>query len=421
MSAFPHILIIGGGVIGTSIAWHLAARGAPVTLVEAKDLASGSSGACDGLVFLQSKKPGVHLEMAMESLKRFKTLQNHLPVPMEFIQTGGLVTIETEDEYRAMETYVRDQQAIGLDVRLLDQEQLRLREPGLSGRIIGAAYSPLDAKINPIHLTLGFSLAAKNLGARILTRTPVTELLVKNNRVTGVVTPRGPISADRVVNAAGAAAGNVSRMIGIEMPVIPRRGQIAVTHAGPPVLHHCLISAGYIAAKYNPELARTTGQGISMEQTENGNLLLGSTREFAGFDTGNTLAAIRKIITQAAARLPALASFQIIRTFAGLRPWTPDGLPILGPVSRLESFVMAAGHEGDGIALSAITGELMADVLLDRKPAIPLDRFSPDRFRDFTPDPMFHMDSENRRSDSQAAPQAASQAAPRPARQERIQ
>jgi sarcosine oxidase subunit beta len=380
MGASPHILIIGGGVIGTAIACHLAVQGAKITLVEAKDLASGSSGACDGLVFLQSKKPGVHLQMAMESLKRFKKLQKQLPVPMEFTQTGGLVTIETDEEYRAMKTYVQDQQAIGLDVHLLDRKQVLQREPGLSGRIIGAAYSPLDAKINPINLTLGFALAAKKHHARILTRTPVTEILVKNNRVTGVVTSRGPIPADLVVNAAGAAAGNVARMAGTEMPVMPRRGQIAVTHAGPPVLRHCLISAGYIAAKYNPELARTAGQGISMEQTENGNLLLGSTREFVGFDTGNTLAAIRKIITEAAARLPALASFQIIRTFAGLRPWTPDGLPILGPVSKLDNFVMAAGHEGDGIALSAITGELMADSLLNRKPAISLEDFSPDRF-----------------------------------------
>ncbi len=363
--------------------------------------------------------------MAMESLKRFRTLQKHLPVSMEFIQTGGLVTIETDDEYRAMNAYVKDQQAIGLDVHLLDKEQVLQREPGLSGRVIGAAYSPLDAKINPINLTLGFALAARNHGARILTRTPVTELMVKNNRVTGILTPRGPIPADLVVNAAGAAAGNVARMAGIEMPVIPRRGQIAVTHAGSPVLHHCLISAGYIAAKYNPELARTAGQGISMEQTENGNLLLGSTREFAGFDTGNTLSAIRKIIAQAAARLPALASFQIIRTFAGLRPWTPDGLPILGPVSKLDGFVMAAGHEGDGIALSAITGELMADALLDRKPAIPLDRFSPDRFEDLAPDPAFRTDHENRQpapqSSPQVPPQVGFQADPRPARQERIQ
>ena len=405
MRSFPHILIIGGGVIGTSIACHLAIQGAKVTLVEAKDLASGSSGACDGLVFLQSKKPGVHLQMAMESLKRFTTLQNQLPVPVEFIQTGGLVTIEAPEEYRAMETCVQDQQAIGLDVQLLDRDQVLKKEPGLSRRIIGAAYSPLDAKINPINLTLGFALAARKHHARILTRTPVTEILVKHNRVTGVVTSHGPIHADLVVNAAGAAAGNVARMAGIQMPVVPRRGQIAVTHAGPPVLHHCLISAGYIAAKYNPDLACTAGHGISMEQTETGNLLLGATREFVGFDTGNTLPGIRNIITNAAARLPALASFQIIRTFAGLRPWTPDGLPILGPVSALDGFVMAAGHEGDGIALSAITGELMAAFLLDRKPGIRLDCFSPDRFDLQTADPMRRTDPETRRPAVQAAPQ----------------
>ncbi len=405
MRSSPHILIIGGGVIGTSIACHLAVQGTQVTLVEAKDLASGSSGACDGLVFLQSKKPGVHLQMAMESLKRFRKLQKQLPVPVEFIQTGGLVTIETHEEYRAMKNYVQDQQAIGLDVQLLDREQVREREPGLSGRIIGAAYSPLDARINPISLTLGFALAAIKNHARILTRTPVTEILIKNDRVTGVVTSQGSIPADLVVNAAGAAAGTVARMAGTRMPIMPRRGQIVVTQAGPPVLHHCLISAGYIAAKYNPDLARTTGQGISMEQTENGNLLLGSTREFVGFDTGNTLPGIRKIITEAAARLPVLASFQIIRTFAGLRPYTPDGLPILGPVSALDGFVMAAGHEGDGIALSAITGELMAASLLNRKPAIALDSFSPDRFDSLAMDPMLQTDPETWRPAIQAAPQ----------------
>ena len=405
MGASPHILVIGGGVIGTSIACHLAVRGTQVTLVEEGDLASGSSGACDGLVFLQSKKPGVHLQMAMESLKQFRKLQKRLPVSVEFIQTGGLVTIETHEEYQAMKKYVQDQQAIGLDVQLLDRKQVLQREPGLSRRIIGAAYSPLDARVNPISLTLGFALAARKHHARILTRTPVTEILVKKDRVTGVVTSRGTILADLVVNAAGAAAGKISRMVGLQMPVMPRRGQIAVTHAGPPVLHHCLISAGYIAAKYNPDLARTAGQGISMEQTENGNLLLGSTREFVGFDTGNTLGAIRKIITAAAVRLPALESFQIIRTFAGLRPWTPDGLPILGPVSKLDGFVMAAGHEGDGIALSAVTGELMADCLLDRKPGISLDGFSPDRFASLTTDPMLQTDPETWRPAVQAVPQ----------------
>ena len=119
----PHIVIIGGGVIGTSIAYHLAKQEAQVTLIEAGDLASGSSGACDGLVFMQSKKPGIHLKLAMESLKRFEALKKELHFDIEFKKTGGLVIIETETEYQAMEKYVKEQQTIGLDVQLLDTTQ----------------------------------------------------------------------------------------------------------------------------------------------------------------------------------------------------------------------------------------------------------------------------------------------------------
>jgi sarcosine oxidase subunit beta len=376
----PHIVIIGGGVIGTSIAYHLAKQSARVTLIEKKDLASGSSGACDGLVFMQSKKPGIHLALAMESLKRFETLQQELPVDIEFRKTGGLVVIENEPEYLAMEKYVKAQQAIGLDVQLLDAPQTRGKEPLLSTSVIGSTFSPLDAQVNPINLTLGFALAAKQNHASIMTGVGVTGILTQNNRVAGVATTQGDVKADLVVNAAGAMAGRIAQMVDIQLPITPRRGQIVVTHAGESVLNHCLISASYIAAKYNPALAGASGQGISMEQTDNGNLLLGSTREFAGFHKENTLSGIRKILKQTAAVLPALETFQVIRTFAGLRPFTPDGLPILGPVTSPEGFIMAAGHEGDGIALSPITGYLMAQMLLHKQQDINLDPFSPARF-----------------------------------------
>lgn len=378
----PQIVIIGGGVIGSSIAYHLAKYDAPVTLIEKNDLASGSSGACDGLVFMQSKKPGIHLTLAMESLKRFATLQQELPVDIELKHTGGLVIIETEAEYRAMEKYTKEQQANGLDVRLLDPSQALAKEPLLAPGIIGSTFSPLDAQVNPINLTLGFALAAKKNHARIVTHADVLGIQTHDNRVTGVRTTQGNFDADIVVNAAGSMAGLVSDMVGISMPVRPRRGQIVVTHAAHPVLKHCLISAKYIAAKYDPSLAHTAGQGISMEQAENGNLLLGSTREFVGFNKTNTLSGIKKIIHQTAAILPVIKTFQVIRTFAGLRPYTPDGLPILGSVRSLDGFFMAAGHEGDGIALSPVTGHLMAQMLLGRSTLIPLDAFSPDRFQD---------------------------------------
>ena len=376
----PHIVIIGGGVIGTSIAYHLVKQDVPVTLIEKKDLASGSSGACDGLVFMQSKKPGIHLSLAMESLNRFEDLQKDLPIGIEFKKTGGMVIIETDAEYRAMEKFTKEQQALGLDVRLLDQAQALGKEPFLSPEIIGSTFSPLDAQVNPINLNLGFALAAKKNHARIITQTGVLGILTKNNQVTGVSTTRGNFDADMVVNAAGSMAGLVSEMVGISLPVQPRRGQIVVTHAEKPVLSRCLISAKYIAAKYDPSLAANSGQGISMDQAENGNLLLGSTREFVGFNRENTLSGIRKIIRQTAAILPVLENFQVIRTFAGLRPYTPDGLPILGPVRSLDGFFMATGHEGDGIALSPVTGDLMARMLLGHKSHLPLDAFSPDRF-----------------------------------------
>ena len=378
------IVIIGGGVIGTSIAYHLAKSGAThVTLVEAGDLASGSSGACDGLVFMQSKKPGIHLQLAMASVERFAALQEELPVNIEFSRTGGLVVIETEAEYRAMEKFVAKQQAIGLDVRLLDQEQLMEKEPCLSRELLGASYSSLDAQVNPINLTLGFGLAANKLQVTILNHTKVLDILTTGNRVTGVATTGGKLDADIVVNAGGSMAGKIAEMVDMQIPVQPRRGQIVVTSGGADqkrILNHCLLSAKYIAAKYDPEIAAQAGQGVSMEQTDNGNLLLGSTREFVGFDKETTFDGIQGIITQTTSILPALKHMHVIRTFAGLRPYSPDGLPVLGRSGCLEGLVTAAGHEGDGIALAPITGELMAKMILGQKQEIDLTPFSPDRF-----------------------------------------
>ncbi len=170
-------------------------------------------------------------------------------------------------------------------------------------------------------------------------------------------------------------------MIGLQIPIKPRRGQIIVTEACHPMLKHCLISTKYIASKFNPDLAEGNSEGISIEQTKDGNLLLGSTREFVGFDKRTTVEGLNKIIRQTSKIIPTLRDLKIIRAFAGLRPWTTDGLPILGPVETIQGFIMAAGHEGDGIALSPITGELIAQLIVDNRSDIPLDDFRLNRFR----------------------------------------
>jgi sarcosine oxidase subunit beta len=374
------VLIIGGGVIGTAIAYYLSLRKIRVTLLEKGDLASGSSGACDGLVFMQSKKPGIHLQLALESRKRFDRLSDDLPVDIEYRKRGGMVVIETDAERAAMETFVARQRESCADVTLLDPDAARDREPHLSETIRGATWSPLDGQINPMALTQGFALEAKGNGATILPHTPVTALQVAGHRIVSVETDKGRFRADTVVNAAGAYAPAIGRMAGLEIPIKPRRGQILVTGPAPPLISCCMLSATYIAAKFDPALAQSGGESVSMEQTESGNLLLGSTREFVGYDCRTTLRGIRGIAERAARIVPGLRDVQIIRAFAGLRPYTPGGLPILGRVDALDNFIMAAGHEGDGIALSPITGDLIAQLIVGGRTAFPLNAFRLERF-----------------------------------------
>jgi sarcosine oxidase subunit beta len=374
------VVVIGAGVIGTSIAYHLARHNLHVTMLEKGDPASGSSGACDGLVFLQSKKPGIHLELAMHSRRRFDDLAQRLPIPIEYNDTGGMVIIETAEELAAMEQYVVAQQEIGLDVHLLGVRQTRRLEAGLSQKILGAAHCLLDGQVNPLALTLGFAQASKARGTRVMTGSAVRGIETAGGKVAAVVTDSERIATDVIVNAAGAHAAEIGKMVGVAIPIEPRRGQIMVTEACPPIVRHCMISAAYIAAKYNPQMAQGRGEGFSIEQTENGNLLLGSTREFVGYDKRTTTVGLHRIAAKTTRILPALAGVNIIRTFAGLRPYTPDGLPILGPVDTVSGFIMAAGHEGDGIALSPITGELIAQLIAAGKTDFPLEAFHLNRF-----------------------------------------
>ena len=373
-------VIIGAGVIGASIAFHLTRLGIQPLVIEKNDPAAGSSGACDGLVFLQSKKPGLHLKLALESRRRFDCLRDQLGAGIEFKPSGGMCLIESEAELAAMRRFVEEQRLSGLQVDLIDGDEARRREPCLSGTVIAATWSALDAQVNPYALTFAFLSAAKSAGARISTGQEVKRLHVVSGKAAGVSTSQRRISAPVVINAAGALAAEVGRMAGLGIPIIPRRGQILVTAAVPPLLKHCLISAQYVAAKFDPELAAEGGMGFSLEQSDSGNILVGSTREFVGFDRRTTFDGVRSIASRIAPVIPALTRVPVIRTFGGLRPYTPDGLPILGKVAGLEGFIMAAGHEGDGIALSAITGELIADLIDKGRASFPLDAFRLERF-----------------------------------------
>ena len=381
------IVIIGGGVIGTSIAYHLAKLGVRPLLLEKKDICSGTSSACDKAISLQSKNAGIHLEMALKSAAMFPLLGEELECNLEYHNDGGMIAIENERQMAIMEKFAARQRESGLSVDILPTDEARKRQPALSPHIIGSTYSPADAEVSPLKLTFGFARMARRLGATIQTGVEVKGFEKSGRKLTGVITGSGVIKTGLVINATGVFSSSIGHMAGLEIPIKPRRGQIIVTESVPPLIRGSLWSARYIVAKHNPEMIRQEdseaadlGVGLSLGQTDEGTLLLGGTRELAGYDTLTTPEAVRAILRHAVKVVPALKSIHVIRMFAGLRPYTPDGLPIIGPVEGLDGFIMAAGHEGDGIALAPLTGKIIAEYVANGSFAPEMERLSLSRF-----------------------------------------
>jgi sarcosine oxidase subunit beta len=382
------VVVIGGGVIGAATAYFLCKEGADVMIVEEDDLASGASGACDGFISLQTKQPGSLLDIARESAQLFPSIVEDLEVDVEYNRCGGLMLAKTADQLKELKARAKKLKAAGLEVEALTLSELKERLPDASKDIKGASYCPDDAQINPYKLTLGLAQKSQEMGATILRGCKVENIVVTNNRVREVDTTAGSIHSRRVVCAAGTGSNQIGKMIIVDIPILPQRGQILVTEAKERVLNTIVAGAEYLGTKANiaelmpaGEEALKLGLGFTAEQTASGNILLGSTREFAGFDNDTTPDAINAIAKNAIGFLPWIKDLDIIRSFAGLRPYSPDGLPILGTVKGVKGFYMATGHAGDGICLAPITGKLISELVLDGETSMDIEPFSLYRFK----------------------------------------
>lgn len=380
------VIVIGGGLIGTSAAYYLSKAGAQVTLLEAHDIAAGTSGACDRAIMMQSKAPGPLLQLALESARMYQDLEEELEADLEYRKGGGMIVFETPEEREAIRSLVLRQREAGLDVQLISAEEARQRQPGLSSHILGSTWWEHDAEVNPLNVSFALARGAKRLGASIRLQAKVTRLLAENERITGVEVSGEALYADAVVVALGVWTPHLLSPLGLDVPIIPRRGQILVSERLPPFVEGNVLGAAYITSKLSKNgggtgATESAGVGLSLGQTNSGTLLIGGSREFKGYEL-ETSVEITRAIGQAAVRLfPSLANVRILRTFAGLRPFTPDGKPIIGNVPELAGLFVAAGHEGDGVALSPVTGRLIANVVTGVNPEFDLSPFSLARFR----------------------------------------
>ncbi len=371
-------MVIGGGIIGCACAYYLSRAGLGVHLVEKGALASGSSKACQSHVVLW-EQPEINLRLGRASRALYEQLSQELPFDIEYCQTGSLAVVEKPDDWPAFERSVRSLQAFGLNCSLLGAEDIARLEPNLAPDLAGGASFPEDGQVNPIYATLAMAQAARRNGVKVCPFVEVTGIEQSpSGRVAAVNTTAGRISTRAVVNAAGAWSAEIGRMVGVDIPIKPRRGHIAVTEPVPLNLMQCkiILAAGYM------QTLKAGGVAIAanIQQVRNGNIILGSSREFIGFDRSVSPDVIQSMVARNLRFMPALRGVHAIRAYAGLRPYSPDLVPIIGPVDGVDGFYVASGHEGAGITMGPITGKLICQMLTGDKPALPVQQLSLSRF-----------------------------------------
>jgi sarcosine oxidase subunit beta len=387
------IAVFGAGIMGAACAHALAKAGRRVTLIDRARPNAGSSGACDGYVSVSTKTPGPALAMARASQLLYPDLARELGVErVEYKSCGGLMLIETADEIAKMEAHGALLRAAGVDANVVDRKRMRAIEPALSPDLHGALDVPGEAQVTPYLVTLALIDAARGLGAETLWGTKalgvdIAGATLRSAELEGPGGERAVLTAEQFVFCGGIWSRDLGELVGLELPVVPRRGELLVTARGTRLASRFLVSARYLTAKLDPDAAKNSpdplvrmGYGFTLEATPHGQHIIGNTRTFVGYDRRVSADGFRTILAEAAKRVPALAKTTILRAFAGLRPFVPDKRPLLGRSVLRTNLIVAAGHEGDGITLAPITARIVAALVQGASSPFPLDGMEPDRF-----------------------------------------
>ena len=385
------VVVIGGGLIGSSVAYYLAKKGVKVTVIERNEgLCSGASGANQGGCPLQIFTSPI-LELVNESLELYKGLPEELNYDLEFQNSGSLVCSVDEAQYPTIEKHYQLLRKKGLTARLIEGEEIRKLEPGLGKDVVVGVEEQYSGIVNPFKVTYGFARAARGLGGEFILSTEVKNIETNKGKITSVVTDRGKIGTNFVVNAAGAWSPGIGKMLGLTIPIRPQRGHIMITEAVPfNKKWRYILDADYITTAFHAEkAAKSNDQRMKLGvagcyvQADSGNWTVASSRDFVGYNNQVAVQTLSYIADRAIKFMPEFANVNLIRTFAGLRPFCyADGLPILGKVDNLSDFIIATGHAGEGVVLAPLTGKLVSELITEKGTSIPIDAFAFSRFRE---------------------------------------
>lgn len=367
-AASAEVVIIGGGVIGLSIARSLGLRGVrDVIVIEKNDFGREASWAAGGILAPQIEADASNdfFRLACASRDMYRDFARDLldesGIDVELDLTGTLCVAFTEAEEQDLGSRYDWQRGEGLDVEWLSSAQARALEPCLSEQVRCALRFPNDLQVENRRLVQALLISNKKFGVQLIDHCAVQNVRVVDGRMQGVNTSQGFIRASSVVIAAGAWSQTIDPFKTIQ--VEPVRGQMLCFQARPRIARHVIYSS----------------QGYLIPRAD-GRLLAGSTTEEVGFDKSITDEGVNKITAMAREIAPAIAKLPLLDSWAGFRPRAADDLPVLGNSVEIDGLVYATGHYRNGILLAPITGELIAEIIVSRKTPEALAAFSPDRF-----------------------------------------
>jgi sarcosine oxidase subunit beta len=365
------VVVIGGGVIGTSIAYHLAESGVEqVLLIERDELAAGSTCRAAGGVRATFSDPA-NIAIGLRGLEVYSTFEQRYGQSVDFHRDGYLYLLSHPGDVEIFTESVARQNRLGVPSRMIDPaEATRISPLIATDSCLAACWSPEDGKATPESVVLGYAAAARRAGARIIRHCAVTDIETRAGAITAVITDRGRVQTPAVVCAAGAWSRAIGEMVGIDIPVTPVRRQIAFTGRidGLPARSPSLTIDFPSNLYFHPEGGRLLLGWSDPDETPGFKL---------DFEPEPWLDGVAEILERCA---PQILDFGIESGWAGLYEVTPDEVQIIDRSAAVEGFLVATGFSGHGFLMGPATGEIIRDLYHERPPGYEIGDFALDRF-----------------------------------------
>ncbi|SFR55872.1 NAD(P)/FAD-dependent oxidoreductase [Anaeromicropila populeti] len=372
MANCADVIIIGGGIIGSSTAYYLAKKGCSVIVLEkSNDIGNGGSSRNGGGV-RQSGRDKRELPLAMYGVKNlWPTLSEELEMDVEYYQEGNLRLGKTDAHINILEGLTEKAVSLGLDVKMIDGEQAKEICPYLSDEVIGASWCPTDGHANPMLATLAYYRKARQLGVQFITNQEVVKIKKIKGKARQVVTSEAVYEGETIILAAGYESRKIAATVGIDVPMSQALLEVLVTEAQPPMFYQML---GTAAADFYGH------------QSTHGSFVFGGTSGFEGVNKDNGIPVTNSLTASCICRgimkyFPCLEDAKIVRTWAGWIDVCADHVPVISHVEEVPGFILACGFSGHGFGISPTVGTILAQMALGEETILAINDFRYDRFQ----------------------------------------